>query len=506
MDDKIRVRFAPSPTGPLHIGGVRTALYNYLIAKKNKGSFILRIEDTDQNRWVKGAEDYIYNALEWCGLEFDEDPKKGGKFAPYKQSERKEIYQKYQKKILETDYAYIAFDTNEELELLRQKLEKEGKVFAYNYETRKYLKNSLTMSQTEVEMKLNSGVPYVVRFKIPENRTLKLHDIIRGNFTINTQTLDDKVLVKNDGMPTYHFANIVDDHLMEITHVIRGEEWLPSMALHELLYEAMGWESPQFAHLPLILKPEGKGKLSKRDGEKYGFPVFPLEWIDEENQVYLKGYKEQGYFPEAFLNMLALLGWSPSGDKEIISLQEMIDEFDLSKVHKAGARFNPEKAKWFNHEYIQKKSAEELYPELLIILKKNNILVDDREKPLKIISLLKERINFVEDIWKENQYFWKTPSSYNEKSYNKVIKEDAKDIIRSLSSMIGEISNFEEQEITQSIHQYIENNNLGIGKIMQILRLAIVGEMKGPDIPIIMSILGKKESGNRLNALLQTIN
>ena len=357
---KVRVRFAPSPTGPLHLGGVRTALYDYLFAKNQGGDFVLRIEDTDTARYVEGAEEYIMKALEWCGIIPDESPIHGGNYGPYRQSERRDIYDKYTAEILKTDYAYIAFDTTEELEKVRAEYEAKGEVFSYNNFTRNSMRNSLTLSEQETQELINQNVPYVVRFKMPIDRIVNLEDIIRGKSSVNTNTLDDKVLVKNDGMPTYHFANIIDDHEMEITHVIRGEEWLPSMPLHVLLYEAMGWTAPEFAHLSLILKPEGKGKLSKRDGAKFGFPVFPMNFYDEATGETYKGYKEEGYLPEAFVNFLALLGWSPSDDKEILSLEEMAAEFDLHKVHKAGARFSKEKAEWFNHQYLQKQSNEEL--------------------------------------------------------------------------------------------------------------------------------------------------
>jgi nondiscriminating glutamyl-tRNA synthetase len=496
---EIRVRFAPSPTGYLHIGGVRTALYNYLFAKKNKGKFILRIEDTDQNRYVEDAEKYISESLKWCGLELDESPEKGGPFAPYKQSERRHIYKKYIDKILTTNYAYLAFDTPEELEKLRKDYEEQGKVFSYNHEVRDQLNNSLTLSSEEVQKKLNEGTPYVIRFKISPHRTLVLKDIIRGNFTINTSILDDKVLVKTDGMPTYHFANIVDDHTMKITHVIRGEEWLPSLALHILLYEAMGWESPEFAHLPLILKPEGKGKLSKRDGDKYGFPVFPLAWKNENEGTFSIGYREEGYLPEAFINMLALLGWSPIDNKEIVSLNEMIHEFDLEKVHKAGARFNPEKAKWFNHEYIIKSKASELLPEFQKILQEKGIKLENI-KDARIVELLKERVNFIKEIWEIGSFFWIAPSIYHEKNFKKVINEDTKAILSQLISDLEFIS-FTEKEVHAYIHEFVEKSGLSFGKVMQPLRLALVGDLKGPDIPVIMEILGKKESLQRLKNL-----
>ena len=496
---EVRVRFAPSPTGYLHIGGVRTALYNYLFAKKNKGKFILRIEDTDQARFVEGAEQYISESLQWCGLELDESPEKGGPFAPYKQSERRTIYDQYKEEILKTDYAYIAFDTPEELEKLRLECEAQGKVFSYNHEIRNSLNNSLSLSKEEVQQKISDGVPYVIRFKIPPHRTLVLTDIIRGTFTIDTATLDDKVLVKTDGMPTYHFANIVDDHTMEISHVIRGEEWLPSMALHILLYEAFGWNAPEFAHLPLILKPEGKGKLSKRDGDKSGFPVFPLAWNNEKEETSSIGYREEGYLPQAFTNMLALLGWSPADDKEILSLEEMIQEFDLGKVHKSGARFNPEKARWFNHEYILASDPTQLLPSFQQILKEKGI-DSDTEKDTRIISLLKERVNFVKEIWDIGSFFWITPSQYEEKAFKKVIKEDTKQILSDLHTGLQSLD-FTEKPIHDYIHNFVESSGLGFGKVMQPLRLALVGELKGPDIPVIMELLGQEESLQRLKNL-----
>jgi glutamyl-tRNA synthetase len=496
---EVRVRFAPSPTGYLHIGGVRTALYNYLFAKKNNGKFILRIEDTDQSRFIEGAEEYISETLKWCNLEPDESTEKGGPFGPYRQSERKDIYNKYISDILATDYAYIAFDTPEELEKLRADHEARGKVFSYNHEIRNSLNNSLNLTPDEVKKKITDGIPYIIRFKIPPHRTLVLNDIIRGKFTINTSTLDDKVLVKTDGMPTYHFANIVDDHTMKITHVIRGEEWLPSLPLHVLLYEAFGWKAPEFAHLPLILKPEGKGKLSKRDGDKFGFPVFPLAWEDKKEGTSSIGYREEGYLPEAFINMLTLLGWSPSDDKEILSLKEVIQEFELEKVHKSGARFNPEKAQWFNHEYILKAAPSELLPSFRETLKEKEIKFDDK-KDLRIIGLLKERVNFVKEIWEAGSFFWISPSCYNEKNYKKVIKEDTKSILSQLSSELQAIQ-FTEKELHDYIHEFVEKSGLGFGKVMQPLRLALVGELKGPDIPVIMEIIGKEESLERIKNL-----
>lgn len=496
--EKVRVRFAPSPTGPLHLGGVRTALYDYLFAKNQGGEFVLRIEDTDTARYVEGAEEYIEEALEWCGIIADESPKKGGKFAPYRQSERRDIYDRYTQQILKTDYAYIAFDTAEELDAIRAEYEARGDVFSYDNRTRNQLRNSLALSEEEVQKLLDEKTPYVVRFKMPVDRTLNLEDIIRGKFSVNTNTLDDKVLVKNDGMPTYHFANIIDDHEMEISHVIRGEEWLPSLGLHTLLYEAMGWEAPQFAHLSLILKPEGKGKLSKRDGDKFGFPVFPLNFTDPATGNVSKGYRESGYLPEAFINMVALLGWSPADDKEILSLDEMAKEFDLNKVHKAGARFSKEKAEWFNHQYIQQKSDQEL----LEILKNSdlNTTLSD-EKLLKIISLMKERLTFVQDLTIDNEkgkFFFEAPASYDEKASKKAWNDQTSAILGELASQL-ENTDFNAEQLKQAVHDFAENKGLGMGKVMMPLRLSLVGELKGPDVPDIMELLGKEETISRIN-------
>jgi len=496
--EKVRVRFAPSPTGPLHLGGVRTALYDYLFAKNQGGEFVLRIEDTDTARYVEDAEEYIEEALEWCGIIADESPKKGGKFAPYRQSERRDIYDRYTEQILKTDYAYIAFDTAEELDAIRAEYETRGDVFSYDNRTRNQLRNSLALSEEEVKRLLDEKTPYVVRFKMPVDRTLNLEDIIRGKFSVNTNTLDDKVLVKNDGMPTYHFANIIDDHEMEISHVIRGEEWLPSLGLHTLLYEAMGWEAPQFAHLSLILKPEGKGKLSKRDGDKFGFPVFPLNFTDPVTGHVSKGYRESGYLPEAFINMVALLGWSPADDKEILSLDEMAKEFDLNKVHKAGARFSKEKAEWFNHQYIQQKSDQEL----LEILKKSGFSTTlSDEKLLKIISLMKERLTFVEDLTLDNEkgkFFFEAPVSYDEKASKKAWNDQTSAILGELASHL-ESMEFNAENLKQAMHDFAENKGLGMGKVMMPLRLSLVGELKGPDVPDIMELLGKEETISRIN-------
>ena len=500
---KVRVRFAPSPTGPLHLGGVRTALYDYLFAKNQGGDFVLRIEDTDTARYVEGAEEYIMQSLEWCGIIPDESPKHGGNYGPYRQSERRDIYDKYTEEILKTDYAYIAFDTPEELEKVRSEYEAKGEVFSYNHLTRNHLRNSVSLSKEEVQALLEAKVPYVVRFKMPIDRTINLEDIIRGKFSVNTNTLDDKVLVKNDGMPTYHFANIIDDYEMKITHVIRGEEWLPSMPLHVLLYEAMGWKAPEFAHLSLILKPEGKGKLSKRDGAKFGFPVFPMNFYDEATGETYKGYKEEGYLPEAFVNFLALLGWSPSDDKEILTLEEMASEFDLHKVHKAGARFSKEKAEWFNHQYLQKKSDEEVLAIFKNLDESKNINLSD-EKLLKIISLMKERATFVKDIYSQGKFFFEAPTSYDEKAAKKAWNDETASIMTELTEKLIN-TEFNADVLKEEIHHFVEEKGLGFGKVMMPLRLSLVGELKGPDVPDLLEILGKQESLARIKAIIENL-
>lgn len=495
------MRFAPSPTGALHLGGVRTALYDYLFAKHNGGDFILRIEDTDTTRYVEGAEEYINQSLEWVGIVPDESPLKGGPYAPYRQSERRDIYDKYTEEILKTDYAYIAFDTPEELDAVRAEYEAKGEVFSYNFQSRSRLKNSVSLSEEEVQKLLAEKTPYVVRFKMPFDRTLNLEDIVRGKFSVNTNTLDDKVLVKNDGMPTYHFANIIDDHEMKISHVIRGEEWLPSMGLHILLYEAMGWEAPEFAHLSLILKPEGNGKLSKRDGDKFGFPVFPLNFTDPVTGAVSKGYREEGYFPDAFINFLALLGWSPADDKEILSMDEMIQEFDLHKVHKAGARFSKEKAEWFNHQYLQTKSDKDL----LLGLKKINEVAQSEvsdEKLLKIISLMKERATFIKDIYENGKFFFQAPQTYDEKALKKAWNEETATVLKELSEKLS-TSDFASSTLKEEIHAFAEDKGLGMGKVMMPLRLSLVGELKGPDVPDILEILGKSESLARIQSAVE---
>ncbi|MDV3756382.1 glutamate--tRNA ligase [Elizabethkingia anophelis] len=501
--EKVRVRFAPSPTGPLHLGGVRTALYDYLFAKHHGGDFILRIEDTDTQRYVPGSEEYIMEALEWIGMVPDESPKHGGPYAPYRQSERRDIYDRYTEQILKTDYAYLAFDTPEELDQIRAEFEARGDVFAYNYETRNRLRNSISLPEEEVKKLLEEKTPYVIRFKMPLDRIINLNDIIRGKFSVNTNTLDDKVLVKNDGMPTYHFANIIDDHEMKITHVIRGEEWLPSMALHVLLYEAMGWDAPEFAHLSLILKPEGKGKLSKRDGDKFGFPVFPLDFTDPATGNTSAGYREEGYLPEAFINMVAMLGWSPADNKEIVSMDEMIKEFDLNKVHKAGARFSAEKAKWFNQQYLQLMSNEAILSEFKKVLAKNNVEVSD-EKALKIIGLMKERATFVKDIYNDGKFFFHAPESFDEKASKKAWSPETAVLMQELTEAISSVD-FKAEIIKESIHHLAEAKGLGMGKVMMPLRLSLVGELKGPDVPDLMEMIGKEETISRITKAIETL-
>ncbi|WP_203256623.1 glutamate--tRNA ligase [Hyunsoonleella ulvae] len=500
MTKNVRVRFAPSPTGPLHIGGVRTALFNYLFAKKHNGSFILRIEDTDQNRYVEGAEQYIINALNWCGIPADESPVNPGKYGPYRQSERKETYKKYAEELIASGNAYYAFDTAEELDFHRKDHEAKGKTFIYNWHNRLKLSNALSLSEETVKAKLEAGEDYVIRFKSPQDETLLLKDIIRGDIKIDTNILDDKVLFKSDGMPTYHLANIVDDHLMEISHVIRGEEWLPSLALHHQLYTAFGWKIPEFAHLPLILKPTGKGKLSKRDGDKLGFPVFPLEWTDPNTGDVSRGYKEDGYFPEAMVNFLAFLGWNPGTEQEIFSLEELITAFNLERVNKSGARFDPDKTKWFNHHYMQEqdnlslaKGFKTVQPEL------SDIDVNYIEM---VVALVKERATFISDLWGLSHFFFSAPTTYDEKAAKKAFKEGTKDILKEVVSIINTIEDFTVENLQTSIKGWITDNEIGFGKVMMPLRLALVGALQGPDVFDIMFMIGKNETLNRVNKVI----
>lgn len=494
MSQKVRVRFAPSPTGPLHIGGVRTALFNYLFAKKNNGDFILRIEDTDQSRYVKGAEEYIIEALTWCGIPFDEGPGKDGGFGPYRQSERKNLYKKYVGELLEKGKAYYAFDTSEKLDFHRKDHESKGKTFIYNWHNRLKLDNSLSLSPTDVQKRLDSGEEYVIRFLTPPDEKLHLKDRIRGTIEIDTNILDDKVLFKSDGMPTYHLANIVDDHLMQITHVIRGEEWLPSLALHQQLYDAFEWKAPEFAHLPLIMKPIGKGKLSKRDGDKLGFPVFPLSWNES------KGYRETGYFPEAVVNFLALLGWNPGTEQELFSLDQLVQSFGLDRVNKSGARFDPEKTKWYNQHYLQAQSNSELARLFQTLLAEKEIPSKNRDEAFveKIVSLIKERATFISDFWELSDYFFEAPKSYNEKALKKQWKEDTPPIMKQLVSIIKDIDNFTSEIVETVVKSWIVEQELSFGKVMPPLRLVIVGDMKGPHLFDIVGLIGKEESIARI--------
>lgn len=502
MTKNVRVRFAPSPTGPLHIGGVRTALFNYLFAKKHNGTFVLRIEDTDQNRYVEGAEQYIIDALNWCGIPFDEGINKNEKFGPYRQSERKHLYKQYADELIESGNAYYAFDTTEALDHHRTDHEAKGKTFIYNWHNRLKLSNSLSLSTEEVKAKLAAGEDYVIRFKSPQDETLHLTDIIRGDIKIDTNVLDDKVLFKSDGMPTYHLANIVDDHLMEITHVIRGEEWLPSLALHFQLYKAFGWEAPEFAHLPLILKPTGKGKLSKRDGDKLGFPVFPLLWTDPKTDEVSRGYKEDGYFPEAMVNFLAFLGWNPGTEQEIFNLDELINAFELERVNKSGARFDPDKIKWFNHHYMQDQNNDVLaeafqnqQPELATI---------DVNYIALIVGMVKERATFVSDFWELSSYFFEAPKSYDEKASKKAFKEGTKDVLSTVISIIDPLEDYSTETLQTEIKGWITTNNIGFGQVMMPLRLALVGALQGPDVFDIMFMIGKEESIKRIEKAIAT--
>ncbi len=501
MSRPVRVRFAPSPTGPLHIGGVRTALFNYLFAKKNNGVFYLRIEDTDQNRFVPGAEEYIMEALEWLGIAPSETVGKNEKFGPYRQSERKPLYKQYADQLINSGNAYYAFDTAEALDSLRKQYETEGKTFIYNWSNREKLNTSLVLSKEETGKRIANSEAYVIRFKTPVNETLHLHDIIRGDINFDTNLLDDKVLFKSDGMPTYHLANIVDDHLMETSHVIRGEEWLPSMPLHILLYKAFGWEAPEFAHLPLILKPIGNGKLSKRDGDKMGFPVFPLEWKTEEGIS--SGYRENGFFPEAVVNFLALLGWNDGTEKELFSLEELGEVFDLNRVHKAGAKFDPEKNKWFNHQYLQKQSDESLAKSFAPIVYEKGIDVD--YTPLaKIVSLIKERANFVSEFWEMSNFFFEAPTSYDEKA-SKNWKEDTPDLMQQLIAVLVTIEDFTSVNIETIVKDWMIQNEIGMGKVMQPFRLSLVGALKGPHLFDVVELIGKEETIKRLEKAIASL-
>lgn len=503
MSRKVRVRFAPSPTGPLHIGGVRTALYNYLFAKQHNGDFILRIEDTDSQRFVAGTEEYIIEALTWLGLEFDEGTSVGGSYGPYRQSERKEIYRKYVDTLLEKGKAYIAFDTPEELEAKRNEIAN----FQYDASTRNSMRNSLTLSKEEVQTLIDKGEQYVVRFKIDAGIDVVVNDIIRGEVVINSSVLDDKVLYKSsDNLPTYHLANIVDDHLMDITHVIRGEEWLPSAPLHVLLYRAFEWEDtmPRFAHLPLLLKPEGNGKLSKRDGDRLGFPVFPLEWKDPKTGEISSGYRESGYLPQAVVNFLALLGWNPGNDEEILSMDDLIRLFSLEKCSKSGARFDYEKAKWFNHQYIQLLSDRQITELFIPVLEEHGVDID-KDYIEKVVGLVKERVSFVKELWDQSFFFFEAPETYDEKTVKKRWKEDTPSQLTELAEVLKKIDDFSSANQETIVKNWIESKGYHLGNIMNAFRLAVVGESKGPHMFDITALIGKEETIRRIETAIQRI-
>lgn len=507
MEQKVRVRFAPSPTGPLHMGGVRTALFNYLFARKHGGDFLLRIEDTDQTRYVPGAEEYIAESLKWCGLIPDEGVGFGGDCGPYRQSERKDLYRGYVEQLIENKKAYYAFDTPEELDALRTEAEKNQTVFSYDTHNRLKLKNSLTLPGEVVKQKIGNSEPWVIRFKMPEQTDVVEQDLIRGEVKFNTARLDDKVLFKADGMPTYHLANVVDDHLMRITHVIRGEEWLSSMPLHILLYEALGWAGnrPQFAHLPLILKPTGKGKLSKRDGDKMGFPVFPLQWTDPETGEVSRGYREDGYFSEAFINMLALLGWNAGTEQELFSIDELIENFSLERVVKSGARFDPEKAKWFNRHYLHQKDDAELAELFKKQLAGKKIFTDD-DKLIRITGLIKDRCTFASDLWDHGFYFFTAPGSYDEKTISKKWREDTSEKLLAIAGFLKSLDQWDAEYIKEVFSEFMNDREWNLGMVMVPIRLALVGSSQGIDLFLIFELIGKEETIRRIERAVAQIN
>ncbi len=506
MTRPVRVRFAPSPTGALHIGGVRTALYNYLFARKAGGKMILRIEDTDSQRFVAGAEEYILESLKWSGIEIDEGVGVGGPHAPYRQSERREIYLQYALQLVEAGWAYYAFDTAADLEKCRAEAEAAGQTFAYNYSVRTVLPTSLTLSAEEVAERIERGDQYVIRFKMPENEVVEMHDLIRGEVSVNTSTLDDKVLYKSaDKLPTYHLANVVDDKLMEISHVIRGEEWLPSLPLHFLLYRAFGWSDvqPEFAHLPLLLKPTGGGKLSKRDGDKLGFPVFPLKWQPAEGEA-SRGYREDGYLNTAFINMLALLGWNPGTEQEIFTMDQLIEAFSLDRVSKAGARFQPEKARWFNAQWISSLSAEELAPLVQPYLVENGVDVSD-ELAGRAAYIMRERATLLPDFWNLINYFFVAPTEYDAKQTKKYWKGDNPRIIAEVRDILAAIDDFSLENTEAIVGAWIAEKGYGMGQVMNTLRLALVGAGKGPGMYDVTSFIGREECIARIDRLIATL-
>ncbi|MFT5926721.1 MAG: glutamyl-tRNA synthetase [Rubritalea sp.] len=504
MSTDVRVRFAPSPTGPLHIGGLRTALFNYLFAKKHKGTFILRIEDTDQNRYVEGAEAYIVDALNWCKIPYDEGPGKEGNCGPYRQSERKNMYRAYAEELVEKDAAYYAFDTAEELAQARAICEANKETFIYNHNNRLNFTNSLTLDTEEVKERINRGDAYTVRFQ-PELKTMHMYDEIRKGIEIDTALLDDKVLFKSDGMPTYHLANVVDDHLMKISHVIRGEEWLPSMALHVLLYESFGWDQPKFAHLPLILKPTGKGKLSKRDGDKMGFSVFPLEWKDPTTAELSTGFREDGFLPEAMVNILAFLGWNPGSDQEIFSLQELITSFSLGKVNSSGAKYDPEKAKWFQQQWFVQQDDAVAGAAFAKALQEKNISYGSGDYVTIVAGMVKERAVFTQDLFELAGFFFTAPTDYDEKEVKKAWKEDTNEIMSDVIQVIKDTEDDTAAGLRTAIKGWITSQEIGFGKVMMPLRLALVGSLMGPDVFEIASMIGNNETVNRIEAAMQKL-
>jgi glutamyl-tRNA synthetase len=504
---EVRVRFAPSPTGALHIGGVRTALYNYLLARQNKGTMILRIEDTDQNRYVPGAEEYIIKSLQWAGIKIDEGVGVGGPHAPYRQSERKAIYQQYAKKLIDEGNAYYAFDTEEELDAMRERLKSAGvDNQQYNSITRLQMRNSLTLSESEVKALIDSGTPYVIRLKVPKKEEIRLNDLIRGWVMVYSTQIDDKVLMKSDGMPTYHLANVVDDYLMKISHVIRGEEWLPSAPLHVLLYRFLGWEKdmPQFAHLPLLLKPDGNGKLSKRDADKMGFPIFPLTWKDPATGEVAVGYKEAGYLPDALINFLAFLGWNPGTTQEIFSMDELVNAFSIERIGKAGARFDIQKAQWFNQHYLRAKSDAELSEILLSILPSHNVACSP-EKATKIVSIMRDRITFPQDLWEQGKFFFFPPTMFDEGVVAKKWNDEAVKVLTEYKIEINTLDTLDAATAKSTLERVTAKLNIGTGKILQALRLSLTGAGGGPDLMMIMEIIGKNEVVKRIDFALQTL-
>lgn len=502
-DRKVRVRFAPSPTGALHIGGVRTALYNYLFARQHGGDLVFRIEDTDSNRFVPGAEEYIIESFRWLGIKFDEGVSFGGEHGPYRQSERRSIYKKYVEQLLAADKAYIAFDTPEQLEAKRAEIQN----FQYDARTRGEMNNSLTLPKEEVERRIADGEQYVVRFKVEPGIDVHIDDMIRGHVVIKSDILDDKVLYKSaDELPTYHLANIVDDHLMEITHVIRGEEWLPSAPLHVLLYRAFGWEDtmPTFAHLPLLLKPEGKGKLSKRDGDRLGFPVFPLEWHDPKTGDVSSGYRESGYFPEAVVNFLALLGWNPGTEQELFTLDELVEAFDIHKCSKAGARFDYQKGIWFNHEYMLKKSNEEV-ANLFAPIVANNGVDETMERITEVVAMMKDRVNFVKELWPLCSFFFIAPTEYDEKTVKKRWKADSAKVMGELADVLEAIDDFSVEGQEPVVMKWVEEKGYKLGDVMNAFRLTLVGIGKGPGMFDISAFLGKEETLKRLRKAIEVL-